>query len=679
MSQSTYAVELCALLVDETYGELTSRIFAVLLRRGRLSIPMLTQYSRLSPRQLRHGLAVLIQQNLVYHHFDEDVNATYYEANQSAAYNLVRSGKILEIVESRYGAAAEYVVQNVLRLGHIKVSDLADAYVSARKYVNDNSDEPNGTNGSNSNAQTNGSHDTLIKSAGQLDAILYELLEAGFLEPVVPDMFMTPSDTYRKVEREILQHYFSGGPKGTKQKEELKQKVQFRLQALMAERKNWKPTGNKRASNFESNGVNGTSKRRRLSNGIESVNGHHTYEDNGISLDRNLILRVSYEKFTVTLRNQRLTELVSDRIGETTSYVYAELLRLLEEKIPRCKPNPDIEDISEAPDGPTITTMELALAISKTINLGCGIGKAAEDMVDKEGFEKTLNGKRKRSRFEAEAESGASSDEDESEDGHVDRNQHENGIDDDSDSQTDDTSTKVLTSKSSKRGKVTFQDRPGAGMAQDRQNKVMQLRNHLMLLAGDSHRFIRKCGSRGEGEWTVDFQPLVEYLKEIELDTILLESFGRTGHRLARILRKRGKLDEKHFPALALMKQKDVRTKLVEMQMAGVVDIQEVPRDNNRTPARTLFLWYFDTDRVHSVILEKFYKTMSRLFQRIQVEKSKSDQIQSLAERTDVRGHEEGTLTGVQLKELRKLRAKEELLLAQVGKLDELIGIFQDY
>ncbi|KAH8820500.1 DNA directed RNA polymerase-like protein III subunit Rpc82 [Xylogone sp. PMI_703] len=678
MSQSKYAGELCTLLVDEAYGELTSRIFAVLLRRGRLSIPMLVQYSRLSTRQLRHGLAVLIQQNLVYHHFDEDVNATYYEANQSAAYNLVRLGKILEIVASRYGTEAEDVMQNILRLGHVKISDLADAYISVEEHVNGNN-EHNGTNGSNSDAHRNGSSGTPIKSAAQLDSVLYELLEAGFIEPVVPNLFMSPSDIYSKVEREVLQLHFGGSTKGVKQKDELKRKVQDRLQALITEGKNWRPAGNKRAPNFDSNGVNGNTKRRRLSNGAEPTNGHHIYEDHGVRLDRSLILRVNYEKFAVALRNQRLAELVSDRIGEATSYVYAELLRLLEERIPRCKRNPDFDDMSEAPDGPTITTMELAVAISNTIDIGSGIGKAAEDMIDKDRFEKTLNGKRKRNYLEAEAESGASSDEDETEDDHADQNGHENGVGNDSDTQTDDPSAKAQTSKSSRRGKVTFQDRPGGGTAQDRQNKVMQLRNHLMLLAGDSHRFIRKCGSRGEGEWTVDFEPLVDYLKETELDTILLECFGRTGHRLARILRKLGKLDEKHFPTLALMKQKDVRTKLVEMQMAGVVDVQEVPRDNNRTPARTIFLWYFDTDRVYSIMLERIYKTMSRLFQRIQVERCRSDQIQALAERTDVRGHEEGTLSDVQLKELRKLRAKEELLLAQVGRLDELVGIFQDY
>lgn len=234
---------------------------------------MLAQYSRLSPRQLRHGLAVLIQQNLVYHHLDEVSNTTFYEANQSAAYNLVRSGKVLEIVGSRYGAAAEDVMQNILVFGSIKVSDLADAYISAQKHVNGNNGIPNGTNG------TNGTSDGLIRSAGQLDAVLYKLLEAEFLEPVVPNMFISPSDTYSNMEREVLQVFFGGSTKGVKQKDELKTKVRDRLQALETERKRWRPTGNKRPSTFNTNGVNGINKRRKLSNGIDSINGHHEEDD----------------------------------------------------------------------------------------------------------------------------------------------------------------------------------------------------------------------------------------------------------------------------------------------------------------------------------------------------------------------------------------------------------------
>lgn len=394
-----------------------------------------------------------------------------------------------------------------------------------------------------------------------------------------------------------------------------------------------------------------------------------------------MVLRVNFEKFAVALRNQRLVELVSNRIGETTSHVYAEALRLMEVAIPRCRLDPIVDDVADVPEVPSITTMELSLALSKSINIASGIGKASSDKIDTTRLDQAQKGrKRKLDELEAAVDGVASSDDEDSDENHVNGNGNISEVEDDSDRNQDDPFTDASVGKVPKRAKVTFQDKlPKLLPYEDRHNRMMQIKNHLMLLAGDECRFLRKCGIRGQGEWTVDFEELVEYLRESELDALILDNFGKTGHRLARIMRKMGKIDEKQLPSLALMKQKDVRTKLAEMQMAGMVDIQEVPRDNNRTNNRTIFLWYFDTNRVSSIVLDKAYKAMSRCLQRLEVEKRHADEVISLSERTDVRGKEEEMLTPALMNDLREIRRKEERLLGQVARLDELIGIFRDY
>jgi DNA-directed RNA polymerase III subunit RPC3 len=160
----------------------------------------------------------------------------------------------------------------------------------------------------------------------------------------------------------------------------------------------------------------------------------------------------------------------------------------------------------------------------------------------------------------------------------------------------------------------------------------------------------------------------------------LLENFGKVGHRLARMMRKLGKLDEKQLPNLALVKQKDVRTKLAEMQMAGVVDIQEVPRDNSRTTSRTIFLWYFDVERVSTIFLDNIYKNMSRCFQRLDVERRRVQDVLILTQRSDVADTKpEEYLDAAQLNVLQQIEEKEESLLGHIGRLDELVGIFRDY
>ncbi|KAK0114398.1 RNA polymerase III subunit C82 [Cadophora gregata] len=620
----------------------------MLLRRGRLTAINLSRHTRLSPRNTKHGLAVLIQQGLVYHNRDSE-GSTFYEANHDAAYGLVRSGKIMEAVEARFGAFARDVMQNLFVMGNTKISDLAAVYESVQgartnEKINGHA-AANGING----------HEEEHATTGPLHTALAHLLQAGMIEPVVENMLRSPTDLYSKIEKEVEQAFYQGGTKGLKQKEEMKLKIQARIDSARTEgQSRWQMKGKKRMANGDHNGTNGSHKRRRLSNGSSDVvNGDRLYEDDGTRLDTNLVLRINYEKCTVALRNQVLVTFAYDRIGETTSLIYAAGLRLLEDRIPRCRSNSNLEEQS---DGPSFTTMQLTAVLSKSINAGTGIGKAPG--------EKAKRGK----------VSGINMDDPESDEETI-VNGTGLGAFDDDDPFTDE------PPRPAKRPKVTFQDRPEPDHSDRSENRMQQVKNHLQLLESDDCRFLRKCGNSGQGEWTVDFERIMEHVQQSELDTMLLENFGTFGHRLARMLRKLGKLDEKQLPNLALMKQKDVRTKLAEMQMAGVVDIQEVPRDAGRqNPNRIIFLWFFDNDRVATMILENAYKMISRCFQRLDFERRKVADVINLTLRTDMLDQDPETyLDAAQLNSYQIWQAKEESLLGQILRLDQLIGIFRDF
>lgn len=667
MSRSTHAVELCALLVDETYGELTSRIFTILLRKGRLPIRLLSKHTLLNARQLRHGLAVLIQQGLVYYNQDSETGTTFYEANSDAAYGLARAGKIIDMVETRFGPAARDVVQKLFLLGNTSVASLEAAYESKHEQLvsgnaEGSSDVLDGVNGHSVSP---------VSSTGHLHSVLTRLLEVGFVEPVVQSMFLSPADTYNKVEREILQEFFGGSTKGAKQKDDLKLKVKNRLQAIRSERE-WKGKGIKRPLNGgHINGVNGTNKRRRLSNGSSTVSSGHMYEDDGTRLEPTLVFHINYEKCTVALRNEALVSFAKERIGETTSLIYAQGLRLLEAKIPRCRLDP-IDNIVDLPDGPMFTTKELAAALSHNVNPGTGIGKASGDQVNLQDLEQQLEARKPKSgeaEVDGDIDMGDSGSDDEPK-----VNGHSKLPDADDDPFTD-------NPKPAKRPKVTFQDRlPASETSDDRENHVELVKKHLLLLAADDSQFLRKCGNNGLGEWTCDFEFVIQKMQDAEIDAMLLEKFGNSGHRLSRMLRKLGKLEEKKLAEAGKLKLKDVRTKLAEMQMAGVIDIQEVPRDSNRTTNRTIFLWFFDQDRAATLVVQNTYKAMSRILQRLDVERRRAHDVLALTQRSDVRDLDPAVyLDAHQLNDFRAIDGKIDKLLCQISRLDGLIGLFREF
>jgi DNA-directed RNA polymerase III subunit RPC3 len=186
----------------------------------------------------------------------------------------------MEIVESRYGVYSRDVVQNLFLLGHIKLSDLAEAYQSKEKpHINGKGGGHAPVNGMNGLANGH------ISSA--LDSILIRLLQAGLIETVTGNMFRSPTDTYNKVEKEILQSNFGGSTKGVKQKDELKAMIKDQLQAMRSECPDWTPKGNKRALNGDPvNGFSGTGKRRKLSENGGAANGDQIFkvEDSGLDV-----------------------------------------------------------------------------------------------------------------------------------------------------------------------------------------------------------------------------------------------------------------------------------------------------------------------------------------------------------------------------------------------------------
>ncbi|RKF65850.1 DNA-directed RNA polymerase III subunit rpc3 [Erysiphe neolycopersici] len=664
------AMELCSILVDEIYGELTSQIYSVLHRRGRLPIPLIAKYTYLGQRQVRHGLVVLVQQNLVFHNLDEETGLTYYEANHIAAYALIRSGKFLEAVESRYGAVARDVVQNLLLLGHTKISQLEGAYEMRNKQqILKNHDHTSTTENGEIKGQRNYKEE-YISTPGQFHSTILKLLQVGVLEEVSEHMFRSPSDTYNRIEKEILRLYFGGSTKGNKQKEELKHKVRARLQSLRCDTQKWQIGVKRKPTNGEfTNGVNCMNKRRKLANGDTNHNNENNYEDDGTRLDPELIVRVNFEKCTVFLRSQKLVVTVNDRIGKTTSLIYKEALRILEGKIPRCQTIPHIDGIVEDEETPVFTTSELVAAIGNQFNPSNGIAGISDDGKTIRKSEKTPRSRTHSKK--AEFDQNSSSDDNESEGMNSESN---HGYDMNlglNNSYNDPRKFKsYLVMIKSLRSDIL-----GGS-----EKNIQHIKDHLMLLAADEYKFLRKCGNAGMGEWTVNFKEIVSHMREEELDTVLLEAYGSSGHRLVRILRKIGKLDEKQLPNIALMKQKDVRTKLAELQMAGIVDIQEVPKDASRSIYRTIYLWYFDSKRTSEIFIENIYKILSQVLQRLNAEREKDEEVLKLIQRSDVRDQNpEEYLDKDQLSQLASYQDREEVLMTQISRLDELVGIFRDY
>ncbi|KAI1780277.1 RNA polymerase III subunit RPC82-domain-containing protein [Hypoxylon cercidicola] len=663
--------ELCVLLISELYGQLPSRIFADLLARGRSTAVQLAQHTSLNFRQVRHGIAVLIQLNLIFHNTDPDSALTHYEANSYAAYNLVRTGKILDMVRNKYGHHAHTLVHEVFVQGHARISDLVKTFEDRHNEqhkgtngISQNGTSHNGHSHANGNGATNGTGDLEMvdeDEGADLEAQAYDnlaqLIAAGILEPVTRTSYQSPQDLRSTVEQEFLANYPTG-IRGSKQTSEFERSVRDKLREIQGE-----STRLKKKLEFEFMSEL-SSKRRKLTNG--AVSNAFTGEKARSALLEELdtVLRVNYDKCTVELRNLKLKRYAEDLIGSITAQVYETLLAVLSKKISRCQVDKSIEveeDDASPSTGPRVTTQEVFEQLSSAIDVSAGIGFPSEDTIDIRHAEKIrqyppqLKGSTLRQELEEGEEIVGSDDEDYDHSGEA-------------------AASFVYHGQNGSDVKMQTDDGLPVGA-----RRLHQMRQHLLILAESKQGFVRHCGGRDFGEWTVDFEPLMQHLQFVELDTIIENRFGRQGLRLTRILREKGKIDDKTLPSLALMKKSDVHVKMAEMEMGGFLDVQEVPRDNNRTAARTIFFWFFDLDRTLQRILDNTCKSMVRCLERLDVERRKKKNVLMTAERKDVRGMEEEKLRGYAYNEYVQFLDLEKKLLGQVMRLDDIVAVFRDF
>lgn len=228
-------------------------VFSYLLHHGRQSLPKIAHKTHLSPRQVRHGLAVLIQQHLIFHFTSLDDGVTYYEADWKNAYAIVRSGKIIQLVDDRLGEYAAKIMSAILYLGHVKVSDLEKMYhlISPVAKAPGKGSKANGVNGIHANrdgveddaqledaeiqaepdveedfAQANGEDDDDGSAISQLHSALRQLASYGYIFRVRDAHFHSPADNFQSAARQAKASSSVQGLKGKKLEDAIKENAE---------------------------------------------------------------------------------------------------------------------------------------------------------------------------------------------------------------------------------------------------------------------------------------------------------------------------------------------------------------------------------------------------------------------------------------------------------------------
>jgi DNA-directed RNA polymerase III subunit RPC3 len=180
---------------------------------------------------------------LIQHYTGETDGITYYEANESNAYMLIRSGRIIQLVEERYGEASGAIMSNLLLLGHTTIMDLNQAYgFHKNKKENGiiNSQHINGDRLVNGPVKDLPSTvpNRHFKSISDFHAALRRLLSTGFITAVSQRHFRPTADIQEEAIKQVIRDNvrFKDGTKGPKKSLEFQTEVKALLKKWRDER-----------------------------------------------------------------------------------------------------------------------------------------------------------------------------------------------------------------------------------------------------------------------------------------------------------------------------------------------------------------------------------------------------------------------------------------------------------
>ncbi|OJJ08077.1 hypothetical protein ASPVEDRAFT_47279 [Aspergillus versicolor CBS 583.65] len=543
-----------------------------------------------------------------------------------SAYYLTRSGKILELVEDRLGKYAATVMSTIMYLGHAQVSHLEtlpELRPDAGKTNGVNVEQENPAEEETEVNGVNGEH------SSEQPALLHPTLKAlaghGYIVRVREAHFQSHADSILAIERQIRAGDSVQSLKGKKLEEYVLEKT--------AEMLREKLDGDLTRGLV----VNGVPRgvKRKYANGVtddfDSKNGRFDYDDlaggeeeenewmdDEVPMESSLTVRVNYEKLDVALRNRRFLEFAERGAPPETAQIYDYLLRRIEYQTTKCRDTVEIPREGEEGEQYSVSIPLSALAqdIDPYLDLTGSLGPTETSTNNRLG-KRPLD-------------------------------DTVNGDDDNDDDGTN--------------GSRTF-----------------EIDQHLCLLAQPPLNLTSKRLNGGIITWTVEFRHLARKLRHLELERVVEARYGDVALRVLRVLQAKGKLDEKRLQEISLLPFKDLRQVLASMQTGGFVDLQEVPRDAQRQPSRTIYLWFYDPDRIRDSILQDTYKSMSRCLQRLRFERGRLKDFLEKTERSDVKGNEELYLSEGELERLREWRAKESLLLGEVARLDDMVAVVRDY
>lgn len=568
-------------VAKEHLGEVPAIIISTLISHGRLTAREISRRSKVPIKLVKTTLVSLIQLNCMLYWVDKE--KVEYLFQDTGLFVILHSGNIITHIMNKYDEESCEIIQNLIQLGNIKVSEYLKSFDAESSYSRN------------------------LK--------LVQLFGDGWIKILQPHDFNPLEDIWNKIYNETTKLVpRSATLSEVKRVAEIKELSKEKLSQL-----------------FET-----------------SPKDLYTTVDGVKSLNPKISIGFNFKRYEKHLRSKALISLCESRVGRLSAEVYKVVLEILEKQSPDPKPYiNEIDGIITTPEERerTFEQLENKLIDNKSLTAKIhDIVKKLPNNIDLNNSILTHNFVkpaivRKRVVSFSEIERTIKKPKIKMEDNEAIIEMDE----DDNDYHTTNGDSNT--------------------------NLVIQ---HLKLLAFSTKiPFIMEIGN---GSYTVPYYKLNDIVKEYTYDELIKKTLGLESLRILRCIRSMKLVDEKTVSNSVLLKEKVVRNEIYKLIQLNVIEIQEIPRSNDRAALKTFFAFRYKNHTNYQFLKHSLIFNISTILRNIEDFKYQHKSLLEKCQREDVKGNEQELLLELELRILNQLQSRE---INNIGKLNRLLSLFE--
>lgn len=607
---------LMTMVAKRHLGEVGAIVIATLMSHGRLTAKDISKRSQVPLKLVKTTLVSLIQLNCALYWQEllgtSSSGKIEYQFHDTGLMTFLHSGEIITLINDNYDDNTTQIIQNLIQIGNVKVLDFLKNFDGDLRY--------------------------------EMDKALAKLHDDGWIRILQPHDFNPIEDLWNKIYQETLK--------------------QTPRSATVSEVKRTAEV--KEASKI------------KLSNLLDNLPSDiHRREHGEKFLNLNLQISFNYRRFEKHLRSKALVSLCESRIGLISANILGTALKLME------KNSPDVNHYLTKIDGiitdPSDLKMfheaiEAKLVDNKSITFKCfEVSKRLDKNLDLRNSILTHNflkpnnqNKKKRVSSFSDIEKSLKRPKIEKEKalGNLDEDEESNEIN------TLQNNDFVKEDEEDQEDEEEYEDING-DTDNSSAHSVSLVNHHLKLLSSaTSIPFIMELGP---GTFTIPYYKLLEIVKEYNYDELIKKTLGSESLRVLRCIKHLKLVDEKTIANAVLLKDKVVRNEIYKLIQLNVIEIQEIPRSNDRAASKTFFAFRYNKANSYSFLKNSLVHNMANILHVIEQFKSENKVLLEKCEREDVKGNESELLLESELRTLNALKFREA---NNIGKLNRLLSLY---